>query len=426
MSYEAEKAVIGCLLIDGDRLNEIPFLKPEMFRSVISERFFAEIAKLCRAGVNPDIVTVRNQITVDEMPNEVFMREIRECADSVATSVGIASYAKIVLDDYRADELLKVLQNIHPDGKTVNGKLSELQSTIDRLARYTAERTESASDAVERYSPKKFTPNMQKPIRTRIKELDKIIGGIENGDMVIIAARPSVGKSAIATEMAINFAKDGKRCEMFNLEMRNEQTYDRMIAHESGIELSHIKWSTQFTGMEDKLFDEGNKALKELGDRLLLVDDAATVSEITARAKRDKAEIVIIDYAQLIRAESAYRDRTSQVGEISRSIKLAANGMNIPFIVLAQLNRASTLAKDNKPSMSELRESGAWEQDADKIILLWNKDESDRSVKGLLVDKNRHGEVGEAELKFDGAVMRFVGNGEFVEPTDEDDVPFDL
>ena len=418
MSLQAERAVIGCLLISSDIniLDDVAMLRPEMFVDVYARRIFTEIVKLRKA----DPILIRNQISLDDIPTDIFNKFVTDCAGAVAYSGQITEYAKIVIGDYRVAELHKLLSHTHVDRETIDKAITDIQESIESLSQYAVERTETAANAVEKYSPKKFTDKREKPIRTGVKAIDDIIGGIERGNMVIIAARPSVGKSAIASEIALNIAKSGKRCEIFNLEMRNEDTYDRLIAHESGIEISHIKYNKSASEGEWKLFDEGNKMISDLGDLLLLVDDITYVSEVISRARRDKADVVIIDYLQLMRANTTYRDRASQVGEISRSIKLAALNLNIPIIVLAQLNRLSTMSADKKPSMSELRESGALEQDADKIILLWNKDENDRNKKGILVDKNRQGRVGETELIFDGAVMRFMEKDSFVAVHEDD------
>ena len=202
--------------------------------------------------------------------------------------------------------------------------------------------------------------------------------------------------------------KAGKRVSLFNLEMSNEQLFQRLIAHESGITLSRIRGATALNGREEsELFDSGLESIKELGERLRMCDSMFKVSHMAAEMRRHKSDIAIIDYAQLIKPESDYKgNRTAEVGQISHSLKMTAKRLKIPVIVLAQLNRLSTTTKTKEPTMSELRESGDFEQDADKIVLLWNKTE-DKKLKGVKVEKNRMGNTGKIEMRFDGAIMKF-------------------
>ncbi len=307
------------------------------------------------------------------------------------------------------------------NGSNVDDTIAELTKKLEGMQQVTTSGIMTASQMVDEFASQRFIPTRNQGMATGYKELDNILQGIDGGDMCIIAARPSVGKSALSTEIAINAAKSGKRVVLFNLEMSSEQVYDRLIAHESGIDLRRIRRALEFLGDEKERYERGNQSIKDMGDKMIVVDSINKVSEMTPYLKKVKADLAVIDYAQLIVPESSYRgNRYAEVGAISHSIKTMAKKLNIPIILLAQLNRVSQMSKDNEPTMSELREAGDFEQDASQIILVWNKTE-DRRIKGVKVDKNRQGEVGKI-------LMEFVGEGMTFRPTDdyeEEETPFD-
>jgi replicative DNA helicase len=206
----------------------------------------------------------------------------------------------------------------------------------------------------------------------------------------------------------IHLAMEGVSSVMFSLEMSLGEIYNRLAAYESGISQSRIQRSTSFNGMEPKYFDAGNEALRVLGKRMTFYDDLYTVPEMRRASKG--YEVVIIDYAQLIKPTGSYKgNRYAEVGEISHSLKRMAKELNVAVVLLAQLNRVSESTGTKEPNMSEIRESGDFEQDASQIILLWNLEE-DGKTKGVKIAKNRHGERGKTRLTFDGAVNKFFGD----------------
>lgn len=398
MSYEAEKAVIGCMLLDEVDVN----LSPEMFTDALLGRIFYEIKKAGKV----DAILLRSRISADDFPDDVFYRLLNECGMLVTTSVEVDKYADVVRADYIKREIANV---VTPD--------ASIEDIIRRLESLdTGKRKEvTAKTLVEEYSGKKFVEDHDIGYDLGFDKLDDIVGGVFKGDMMVVGARPSVGKSAFAVESMLNLAKKNVKVIMFSLEMTNEQLYDRILAHESGIGLSRIKRATSFIGQEDILFDNANKAIEELGDRMVFFDDIYSVSEMRKAAKG--FDVVIIDYAQLIHTSGSYKgNRYAEVGQISHDIKQMAKDLNVAVILLAQLNRVSESTSTKEPTMAELREGGDLEQDASQVILLWNKTE-DRKTKGMKVDKNRQGEVGQVQMFFDGGVNRFLH-------CDVDDNPF--
>jgi replicative DNA helicase len=238
--------------------------------------------------------------------------------------------------------------------------------------------------------------------------------------MIVIGARPSVGKSALVTQIATYMVKQGKRVGFYNLEMKDQQIYERLLAAESGIGIKRIKRALAFTGDEQERFDKANEVIRGYKD-LVINTGAKKISDIRAESRHMNYDIIIIDYMQLILPEDRYKgSRFAEVGQISHEIKALAMEFNIPVIALSQLNRLSAVKETKEPTMAELRESGDVEQDASIIMLMWNLTE-DRTVKGLKVDKNRQGEVGKEKLNFEGNFMRFTEDSS--EWTEAEDIP---
>ena len=391
----AEKAVIGCLITDSETIDQIN-LKPEMFRDTDLGLLFGEIKRLVDDGKVVDPTILKSRLNIVDMDNLLV-----ECMESMTVSTEIKQYAEIVANDYKARQLMTII-GIKPDGKNIDNQIALMERQLQILSEGRSDTSETIGEIANRFKGERFTPNRKQGIKTGIDELDRIVQGMDDGDLILIAARPSVGKTAFSTQIAMHTSKTVNTA-LISLEMSKEQLYDRIIAKESGIELNRIRRALNYVGEEGELFREANEELQT--QKLRIVDDINTVGQIYSFLKRHKIELAIIDYAQLIRPEGRYRgNRYAEVGEISHGLKTIAKRLNIPIIILSQLNRSADDLKE--PTMSEIRESGDFEQDASVIILLWNKSE-DKIKKGLKVDKNRNGEVGKMELFFDGKLQRF-------------------
>ena len=221
--------------------------------------------------------------------------------------------------------------------------------------------------------------------------------------MIVIGARPGVGKSAFTSQIILEMAKAGKRIGFYNLEMSEKQVYERLLSNQSGIRLNRIRRAIQFLGDERERFERANKTLGKMD--ILISSGTKSVSEIRNECRHQELDCIIIDYLQLVRADTRYQSRASEVGAISKAIKALAMELNVPIIALSQLNRTSEMRETKEPTMGELREAGDIEQDASIIILLWNLDNEDKTRKGLKVDKNRQGELGKIVYRFDGNEM---------------------
>lgn len=422
MSYFAEQNVVGSLLMDREAIDRIAaFLEPEMFTSELLGRVYLEYLRGYENGYPVNLVTVRERLCGDKMPESVVAESLKECVSVTVTSAQIKSYAEAVRDDYKAAQVGKLLSGTRVTAAGVNEQIGQLLTELEALRDDKAAKAKTLAQIAAEYQNNYFCEHPD-GLKVGLPNLDDMIGGLEGGDIIVIGARPAVGKSALVTQITTNLAEQGKKIGFYNLEMSDKQMYERFVASQSGLGLTRIRRAVKFLGDEEKRFKMANNALAERSN-IVISTGAKTVSEIRSESRHMGFDVIVIDYLQLIRSDTFYRgNRVAEVGAISKAIKALAMELNIPIILLSQLNRASEGRETREPSMSELRESGDIEQDASVIILLWNMSEEDRSKKGCKVEKNRQGETGKMELRFDGDKMRFKDAGEWQESVE--DCPF--
>lgn len=282
------------------------------------------------------------------------------------------------------------------------------------------------SEIVDSISDGYFKEPDTEPLYTGLEKLDNTLGGLEGGDMIVIGARPAVGKSAFVTQIAINLADRKKKIAFYNLEMSDKQVYERLLSRKSRIGLNRIRRARSFLGDEKDRFDKANQELKK--STLFIRSGAVTVSQIRNECRHLDLDCIVIDYIQLLRADIHYQSRANEVGAISKAIKALAMELNIPIIALSQLNRVSEMRQDKVPTMGELREAGDIEQDASIILLMWNIVDD---KKGLKVEKNRQGILSTEVLRFDGDNMQFIETDESIKEAAkgfrkaEEPTPFD-
>lgn len=259
---------------------------------------------------------------------------------------------------------------------------------------------------------------------TGISSIDDNIGTFDSGDLIIIAARPSVGKSALALQIARRFGRNGLKTAYFNLEMTEKQMYERAVASASGINMKRIRNATNFLGDEKEKFDKGNELLMQ-EDNLYIYDGNFRVRDIRVAQKKHRFKAIFVDYLQLVSPDRARSNRREEVGAISRGLKRIGMENNIPVFALSQLNRMSEMNKDKEPSMAELREAGDIEQDASTIIMLWNPNKEDSTTKMIKIEKGRQTGNSRQQLKFDGSKMLFYEN-DFEDTSEDMEIPFEF
>ena len=406
MSDLAEKTVIGCLLMDNKELHQIyDLLKPDMFQDPVLKEIYREIVKLYDIGQPANLVTVTQAVESESYTREYITQVLRDCALLPYTSTELKSYAESVVRDYKAEVFRNILTRTQVTAAGVEYQIADTIQELEALKRSEKNKSKKLTAIVTEYQDQYFQERKEEKLYTGFSKLDEITGGLEGGDVIVIGARPGVGKSAFTSQIILEMAKAGKRIGFYNLEMSEKQVYERLLSNQSGIRLNRIRRAIQFLGDEKERFESANQMLGKMD--ILISSGTKSVSEIRNECRHQELDCIIIDYLQLVRADTRYQSRASEVGAISKAIKALAMELNVPIIALSQLNRTSEMRETKEPTMGELREAGDIEQDASIIILLWNLDNEDKTRKGLKVDKNRQGELGKIVYRFDGNEMRF-------------------
>lgn len=430
MSYLAEQNIIGSLLLDKNCMDEIyNVLSADMFTSELLGRIYLEFQKGYdnRYDVNPAVI-VQN-IVGDHFPEYLIIDEIKNCTVNTITSATVKSYADVIVSEYKARRLDDILGSIKVSPNDVNGQIGRIIASLEALQDGKSATSKSLPDIVRENKDKYFKDNETSKNYIGFPKLDDMLGGLEGGDVVVIGARPGVGKSALVTQITSYFAECGKKVGFYNLEMKEKQVYERFVVSQSGIGLTRLRRAKKFLGDEKERFDKANEILEQR-DNIVITTGSKSVSEIRSESRHMGYDMIIIDYLQLLKPEREYRgNRYAEVGAISKATKALAMELNIPVIELSQLNRVSESRDTREPTMAELREAGDIEQDASVIMLLWNLSSEDKSKKGCKVEKQRQGQTGTVVLRFNGDLMKFEETDE--SPSDskwtkipDDDCPF--
>lgn len=423
-STEAEQAVIGSMLIDPECVpTVIEQLRPEDFYIEENRRIFETIYFMFNHAMRIDAVTVLDQLKsagfYDDAGGRAYLMQLMELTP---TSANVREYASIVRDksmlraiaiagaeierlalseEGSASELAELAEqkiyNVR-QGREIKG-LSHIKSVIMDLYEQLDERSRSDSDI--------------SGISTGFRDLDYALTGLNKSDLILVAARPGMGKTAFALNIALNAAKASKKdVVVFQLEMSKDQLASRFLASEALIESQKLK--TGNLGEDDWI--KIARATNALAKTKIYVDDnpAITVAEIKAKCRRlgDGLGLIVIDYLQLMQSGKKNDNRTQEVAEISRSLKIMAKELNVPVVCLSQLSRAAEQRAEKKPILSDLRESGAIEQDADIVMFIYRddyyNDESEhKNVAEIIIAKNRHGATGSVYLQWIGQYTTF-------------------
>jgi len=432
-SIESEQSVIGGLLLDNRAWYKVSDILTEGdFYSDAHRRIYRHIAMQIESGKECDVLTVHTSL---ENSNEAEfvggLGYLAEIANNVPSAANIRRYAEAVHDASLRRKLLEISQDI---GGLVYGNtptaecIDQAQSGLGKLADYGKGRTEPRMlsevlgmtiDTIE-----KAFENGGKifGLSTGFEDLDRRIGGLRAGDYVVIAGRPSMGKTTLGLNIAENAVVEGKTAMVFSLEMGDIQLGMRTISRFGSVELDRLRTGN----LTDEDFAKISVALGRVHDAKLVIDEtpALTVPQMHARARRQKQrsglDLVVIDYLGLIGAPKGQTigNRNDEVTVISAGLKRMAKDLGVPVICLAQLSRKTDDRSDKRPMMSDLRDSGSIEQDADMIILMYRDDyyNKDSPLKGYAeanLAKHRNGEPGIVDLVFEGKYSRFL-NADYV------------
>ncbi len=428
-SLEAEQSVLGGLLLSADAWDAVAdavsardFYRPD------HRLIFRQIAGLAEDAQPVDVVTVSDKLSAaGELDAAGGLAYLVELADNTPSASNIRAYAQVVRERASLRQLIQAAQDIADSGFAPKGRsASELIDEAERLIMQISEHEAAGG------GPQEINPLLQRAVdriqelvesggditglSTGYADLDKMTSGLQPSDLIIVAGRPSMGKTSFAMNLVEHAAlHQSKPVLAFSMEMPAEQLIMRMLASVGRINQSNLR-----TG---KLVNEEwarlNTAVTKMKDIPLLIDDtpALTPTELRTRARRVAREhggiaMIMVDYLQLMRVAGASEGRTAEISEISRSLKAIAKEFACPMVALSQLNRSLEQRPNKRPVNSDLRESGAIEQDADVIMFIYrdevyNEDSPDKGVAEIIIGKQRNGPIGVCRLSFQGQYTRF-------------------
>ena len=427
-SIEAEESLLSGILIDNNTLLDIiDIISPEDFYRSAHQKIFSGIVELFSKNEPVDLVTLTNALkekgNLEKIGGATYLATL---VDTVPLAVNAKHYAKIVHDKASLRRLIERANEIAKKCFEDRGNVDEIidfaESSIFEISKNKHKQafypiSEIIDGNIETLEERQGNKALVTGIPTGFTRLDNLISGLQKSELIILAARPSMGKTALALNVARNAAVDANvPVAIFSLEMSKEQLSMRLLCSEARIDSSRLRGG--FFSMEDwrKLTD----AAGVLSDTSIFIDDTPDISamEIRAKARRLKMEkdigLVIIDYLQLMKGRMSAERRDLEISEISRSLKALAKELDVPVMALSQLNRMLEQRNDKQPRLSDLRESGALEQDADVVAFIYrdeiyNSDENNpkKGTADILIRKNRNGPTGEATLTFLDSYTRF-------------------
>jgi replicative DNA helicase len=433
-SIEAEQSVIGGLLLENEALDKIAdILSAADFYQHDHKTIFQHIGKLIERNRPADIVTVAESLeSTAELAQVGGIAYLGALAQNTPTAANIRRYAEIVRERHIMRKLVTVGSGIaesaySPNGRDAQKLLDEAESKIFQIAEG-GQRSGQGFQDIKVLLPQvaeridmlfsRDNPSDVTGIPTGFSDLDSMTSGFQGGDLIIVAGRPSMGKTAFSINIAENVALDtGLPVAIFSMEMASTQLAMRMIGSVGRLDQHRMR-----TGrLEDEDWEKLTTALGKLNEAPIFIDEGAALSsfDVRARARRlhrqcGKLGLIVVDYLQLMAAPAGRQgeNRATEISEISRSLKALAKELDCPVVALSQLNRSVEQRPDKRPVMSDLRESGAIEQDADLILFIYrdevyNSDSTDKGTAEIIIAKQRNGPIGRVRLTFVGEHTRF-------------------
>jgi replicative DNA helicase len=427
-NIEAEEAIISAILIDNDALLEvIETLAPGDFYRTAHQKIYAAIIDLFDKAEPVDLVTLANKLKEKGQLEEVGGASyLARLVDAVPLAVNALHYAKIVHDKASLRRLIEksnaIVKRCFEERGNADDVIDFAEAAIFEISEKKSRQSffpisKIILSNIETLEEKQGNRSLVTGVPTGFNHLDNLTSGLQSSDLIILAARPSMGKTALALNIARNAAVDaGVPVAIFSLEMSKEQLSLRMLCSEARIDSSRLKGG--FFSMEDwhRLTD----AAGILSEAPIYIDDSPSLSamEIRAKARRLKMDknigLIIIDYLQLMQGRAGAERRDLEISEISRALKSLAKELELPVMALSQLNRMLEQRTDKRPRLSDLRESGALEQDADVVAFIYrdevyNKEEDNprRGIAEILLSKQRNGPTGDVFLTFLNSYTRF-------------------
>lgn len=427
-SIEAEESILSAILLDNSTLLDVlEILSPDHFYRTAHQKIFAAIAELFSKAEPVDLVTLTNILRdnnqLEDVGGAAYLARI---VDTVPSAINVRHYARIVRDKSSLRRLIakanEITQHCYEDAGDLDqvldfaeGAVFEISEDKHQAAFHPISKIiESNIDALEERQGKKA---LVTGVPTGFTQLDHKTSGLQGSDMIILAARPSMGKTALALNIARNAAIDGNvPVAIFSLEMSKESLSERLLCAEARVDSGRLRGG--FLNPED--WNRITEAASVLSEAPIYIDDSPDISATSIRTKSRRLKmdkdlgLIIIDYLQLMKGRASSERRDLEISEISRALKLLAKELNVPVLALSQLNRKLEERADKRPQLSDLRESGALEQDADVVAFIYrdevyNKDENNpnRGTAEVIIAKQRNGPTGIIPLTFLGQHTRF-------------------
>lgn len=427
-NVEAEMSLLGAILIDEEVMGVVSdVVAPEDFYDKRHSLIYGAMVRLFERHKPVDLLTLSDEL---EKKNELDViggsTYLTELTNAVPTSAHAHAYAEIIAGKAMRRRLIKVSSDIaemgFDDDTTAQEMLgraeAELFSVSDKSLKQDLVSLEQIlTESFDRIEELHHQKGALRGVKTGYRDIDNMTAGLQKSDLLILAARPAMGKSTFALNLAYNIAsKEKQPVLVFSLEMSKEQLVDRMLADAAGVDA----WNIRTGNLSDEDFENISQAMGEMAEAPIYIDDTPglTVLEMRTKARREAHNqplgLIIVDYLQLMQGSGRGGDnRVQEVSEISRGLKLIAREMNVPVIALSQLSRTVESRNPQIPLLSDLRESGSIEQDADIVMFLYREDyynpETDRQhVTDLIFAKHRNGPTGKVELYFHPERLRFM------------------
>ncbi len=428
-SIEAEQSVIGAMLMDKDAiLAASEIISGQDFYQNAYGVIFDAIVEMFNEGSPVDLVTLKERLKEKEVPPEVASLEfMRDILDIVSTSVNVRFHAEIVSDKSMMRRLIKLNEEIANTCYAGKEPLPAILETTEKSVFELLQRRNSGEyvpikqvvlNALERIEKAAKSKGVVTGIPTGFIDLDYKLSGLQPSDLVLVAARPSMGKTAFVLNIAqyVAFKKE-KGVAIFSLEMSKEQLVNRLFALESQVDSQALRTGN----LKDSDWEKLIEGAGIIGRSNMIIDDTPgiSVSELRSKCRKYKLEqdiqLIIIDYLQLMSGSAGGRSesRQQEISEISRSLKALARELNVPVVALSQLSRAVESRPDKRPMLSDLRESGAIEQDADVVMFIYrdeyyNKDSEKKKQAEIIIAKQRNGPIGTVDLAWLADYTKFA------------------
>lgn len=423
-NVEAEISVLGSLMLDKDAIfRVVDTLAPYDFYKPTHHEIYQAMLDLSGKHEPVDVLSVASRLKeknkLEEIGGPSYLATL---VNAVPTASNVEHYATLVRRKRLFRDLISASHHIaelgYKEDENVETLIDEAEQKIFGIAKDSLRRDflpikDLMPGTAERIERLHKGDGALRGVSTGFLGLDNYLAGLQKSDLIILAARPSLGKTALALNIAKHVAlKEKKPVGVFSLEMSHEQVMDRLLASEAMVDL----WRLRTGHLEEELgdFTELGRAMGRLSEAPIFIDDSASPTPLELRAKarrlhaRHELGLIVVDYLQLVRGHGRVESRVQEVSEISRSLKALAKELNVPVLALSQLSRAiEQRGGDKKPQLSDLRESGSIEQDADVVMFIYRKDSNQKNMAEILIEKHRNGPTGRIELDFNEGFATF-------------------